>query len=66
MGAFDAEFYDITIAIEFDEGGRNSFTVEAFGLDLRDQPFDLILGWDVLSHFRLNCNGPKRRFSLKS
>ena len=56
--------YDVAFFFGSAPGSVRSFTVSVIGTELASEGFSAIIGWDILGHCVLNCDGPNRRFTL--
>jgi Retroviral aspartyl protease len=56
--------YDVCVFFGSQTGEVKAFTVGVIATDLASEGFLAIIGWDILSHCTLVCDGPNQTFKL--
>ncbi len=63
-GYGERDQFDVSLFFGSVPGDVKSFTVSIISSDLASEGFLAILGWDILRHCILTCDGPKGTFRL--
>lgn len=61
----ERDVYDACFFLGSQEDEVKAFTVRAVRGELACAGFLAIIGWEILSHCRLICDGPKREYQLE-
>jgi len=63
-GYVDRDEFDVSIFVGSQAGEVKNFTIGVISTDLASEGFGVLIGWNILIHCILNCDGPARSFRL--